>query len=296
MKYPYFTIVIPIYNRAFLLKRCLTSIVTQTFTNYEVIICDDGSTDDCYKITESFANIIALTYLYDENWGGPARPRNRGIKAARGEWVCFLDSDDWWYPDKLEKISQFTNQYDVIHHDCDIYSKHGHKFLKARGRQLLAPVFVDLMTGWNGLHTSTVCVRRQLLQECEGFSEDRNLIAIEDFDLWLRLSEKTDRFLHIPQSLGGYWIEEDGISAFSEKSLQRERAVFEKYVSLLNPAFTNYAEKMFAYRQGIIYWHLHRRTESRQMFCKSLWPKKWRNRFLVPVWIAATFLPARHKT
>lgn len=296
MKDPYFSIVIPIYNRAFLLKRCLTSIVTQTFTNYEVIICDDGSTNDCHEIAESFANKISLTYFYDENWGGPARPRNRGIKAARGDWVCFLDSDDWWYPDKLEKISQFTNQYDVIHHDCDIYSKHGHKFLKARGRQLHAPVFVDLMTGWNGLHTSTVCVRRQLLQECEGFSEERSLIAIEDFDLWLRLSEKTDRFLHIPQPLGGYWTEDGGISAFSEKSLKRERAVFEKYIPLLNPAFTNYAEKMFAYRQGIIYWHLHRRTESRQMFLKSLWPKKWRNRFLVPVWIAATFLPARHKT
>ena len=75
-----FSIIIPTYNRALLLKRCLDSLCSQTYRDFEVIVCDDGSTDGTNEIINQFEDKLSLKYLYDTNWGGPARPRNNGIK------------------------------------------------------------------------------------------------------------------------------------------------------------------------------------------------------------------------
>src|SRR5437763_1133783 len=100
MSAPRFSVVIPTYNRAAELERCLESLIAQTFHDFEVLISDDGSTDRSADVARAFSDRLTIQYRWSEHWGGPARPRNLGIRHAASEWVCFLDSDDWWYPTK----------------------------------------------------------------------------------------------------------------------------------------------------------------------------------------------------
>lgn len=285
---PFFSVIIPTYNRAEQLRRALESVVAQTFADFEVIVCDDGSSDHTQEIVASFSDSIPVTYLREENWGGPARPRNNGLKVAQGAWVCFLDADDWWYPGKLATVFSRTGSADVVHHDCAVFDGGGKKFLKMRGRQLSTPAFVDLMTGWNALHTSTVCVKKAILDKVGGFTEERALIAIEDFDLWIRISRITDLFTHIPLALGAYWVSAGNISMFSSKSIERESVVHENYVGYLSPGERREAAKMLSYRKGIILWHLGRYCESRKMFLQAWGARRFRTCLLIPLWIIMT--------
>jgi glycosyltransferase involved in cell wall biosynthesis len=287
---PVYSIVIPTYNRAGLLHRALDSVANQTFRDFEVIVGDNGSTDDTKKVVDSFTQRMPISYTREENWGGPARPRNNGINAATGEWVCFLDSDDWWHPEKLTTVFDKRADADVIFHDCDIFSPHGKKMFRMKGRFLDRPVFVDLLTGWNPLITSTTCIRKEVLGETGGFTEDKSLIGIEDFDLWLRIARVSDRFVYLPRPLGAYWEDGDNYSRFSSQSLVRERTVFETYAPLLPPDEQQYAERMICYRSGLIYWHIGRYRESRKMFRLAIGARLPRHRLLVWCWLAASGL------
>ena len=290
---PFFSVIIPTFNRAEMLRRALESVALQSFRDFEVIVCDDGSTDGSQEVALSFAGRMDVSYLREENWGGPARPRNNGIKVARGEWVCFLDADDWWYPEKLATVFAATTKADVVHHDCAVFDANGKKFLNMRGRQLQSPVFADLMTGWNALHTSTVCVRKALLDEVGGFSEDSALIAIEDFHLWVRIARVSERFVHLPRILGAYWTDGGNISSFSPTSMVRETALHDCFTPLLAGNERREAQRMLCYRKGLILWSLGRNSESREMFGKALGAKRLRTRLLAPLWIAITVVVHR---
>ena len=102
---PFFSVVIPTFNRSPVLKRAIESVLAQSFLDYEILVMDDGSTDDTQAVVESFHD-QRICYYWAENSGGPATPRNRGIDAARADWICFLDADDLWYPDKLERVAE----------------------------------------------------------------------------------------------------------------------------------------------------------------------------------------------
>ena len=94
---PLVSIIIPTYNRAEDLKRALKSVFDQTFRDYEVLVMDDGSIDNTREVVEKIKD-ARLRYERDENFGGPAVPRNRGLRLALGKYIAFLDSDDWWHP------------------------------------------------------------------------------------------------------------------------------------------------------------------------------------------------------
>jgi len=267
---PFFSIIIPTYNRAEKLRRALKSLETQSFRDFEVLVCDDGSTDDTGLVVESFADKLPLRYLHEENWGGPARPRNNGLKAADGEWICFLDADDWWYQGKLAEVASRIEDADVICHDCDVYSEAGKRPVKKRGRHFDSPAFAELMTNGNAIITSSVCVRKNVLEKTDRFLEDKSLIAIEDYELWLRLSRLTDRFLYIPQSLGAYWVDGENISEYTEKYVAREIAVNRKYIDYLCPADRLESELLLSYKIGIAKKCLGLFDESKGYFLKAM--------------------------
>jgi glycosyltransferase involved in cell wall biosynthesis len=101
---PKISVIVPTYNRSELLPRAINSILNQTFKDFELIIVDDGSTDNTKKIIEKYSeNDSRIKYIYQENSGGPPRPKNTGIKIAKGNYIAFLDSDDEWLPSKLEE-------------------------------------------------------------------------------------------------------------------------------------------------------------------------------------------------
>ena len=97
---PKVSVVIPTYNSSQFIVETLESVFAQTYKDYEIIVVDDGSTDNTKEVLQPYTSRIK--YIYKEN-GGPASARNVGIKSAQGEYIAFLDSDDRWLPEKLEK-------------------------------------------------------------------------------------------------------------------------------------------------------------------------------------------------
>lgn len=213
---PRVSVIVPTYNRAAEIGRCLESLVKQTIADFEVIVCDDGSTDGTADVVTTFRDRLDLTFHWSENFGGPARPRNLGLELARGDYVAFLDSDDWWTPHKLARsLQRLETGADVVYHD--LYRVHSVQqrlyWRRVRTRRLVAPVFRDLLQGGNAVPNSSVVVRRELMRKISGFSEDRTLIAWEDYDAWLRLSRLTDRFERLRMPLGYYWEGGNNISS-----------------------------------------------------------------------------------
>jgi glycosyltransferase involved in cell wall biosynthesis len=109
---PFFSIIVPVYNRASLVGETIDSILSQTFTDFELILVDDKSTDNSFEVLQSYAQkdkrIVVLTY--PENQGRCAA-RNTGLDAAAGTWVCYLDSDDWYYPNHLSTFNELIAEY-----------------------------------------------------------------------------------------------------------------------------------------------------------------------------------------
>ncbi|MBI4681161.1 MAG: glycosyltransferase [Nitrospirae bacterium] len=250
---PIFSIIIPIYNRAEKLRRALESVENQSLRDYEVIVCDDGSTDDTRSVVDAFAAKMQITYLWEKNWGGPARPRNNGIRAAQGEWLCFLDADDLWYPEKLKVAARYLSVSDIIYHDLDKYPPGALPIRKKmRGRQLKSPAFVDLMVNGNTICNSSVVVMKRIVVEAGGFSEDKSLIAVEDFDLWLKIARLTERFTYIPSSLGAYWCGEDSITEVSDRQIKRIKTVFANHACYLSNDAKEQSELLFCFMSAKI--------------------------------------------
>lgn len=227
---PQVSVVIPTYNRAKDLKRCLDSLLAQTFRDFEVLVCDDGSTDGTVEVVSLYKDSLELTYHWAENFGGPARPRNTGLRLARGAYVALLDSDDWWAPRKLaESVRRLDAGADLVYHDMFAVrsSRQRLHWHRHRTRELMTPVFDDLLQYGNALCNSSVVVRREILLDVGGFSEDRSLIAWEDYDAWLRIARVTERFERLGETLGYYWTGGGNLS-----SAQRMIGILERFKEL----------------------------------------------------------------
>ena len=118
-----FSVIIATYNRNQYLKECLDSLVNQTFKNFEVIVVDDGSTDNTEETIKKFTDVLHLKYVKIPNSGYPAKPRNVGVKNASAEWLCFLDSDDKWTKDKLKTCVSYLKDYDVVYHKLKYFGE-----------------------------------------------------------------------------------------------------------------------------------------------------------------------------
>lgn len=204
MRKPFFSVIIPTYNRFLFLKIALNSVFRQNFSDYEIIIVDDGSTDETAKGLEKMRPAIAngvkkVKYFYTEN-KGPAAARNYAIGKALGEFICFLDSDDRFRDDKLKTAYEFIKKYPQykIFHTEEIWYRNGslleqkiyHK--KPSGR-----VFENAVKMCS-IGMSTSIIKKEVFKEIGLF--DETMPACEDYDFFLRAANKYDVFL-IPQFL-----------------------------------------------------------------------------------------------
>lgn len=178
------SVVIPAFNRAHLLGRALASVLAQSRSATEIIVVDDGSTDETRAlITGKFPG---CRYLYQEN-RGVSSARNHGIKAARGEWIALLDSDDEWYPSKLEsQVDLLVGQPHLrLCHTEEIWIRNGRrvnamkKHAKSGGN-----IFQNCLPRCV-ISPSSALIQRSLLFEVGMF--DELLPVCEDYDLWLRI-------------------------------------------------------------------------------------------------------------
>ncbi len=204
---PLVSIIIPTYNRAKDLKRALQSVFDQTIADWEVLVIDNHSIDETDSLIKSFSDPrIKLFKIHNE--GVIATSRNLGLKHALGEYIAFLDSDDWWMPKKLEISLKYLGLgADVVYHDLFTVVKPHQKLFwkKTCTRDLKPPIFNDLLENGNGLLNSSVVIRKELLNKINGLSEDRNLVAAEDYEAWLRVAKVSEKFKKIPRTLGYYW-------------------------------------------------------------------------------------------
>lgn len=217
---PFFSIVIPTYNRAEKLKYTLASVLAQSFTDFEVLVMDDGSTDNTQAVVDSFQD-LRIIYSWAENSGGPATPRNRGINAAKADWICLLDADDLWYPDKLKRVHDViakNSGLDLIcHNEMMSVLSTGSKSLLRYG-PFEADFYRIMLTLGNRISTSATIVRRDFLNmHSLRFNQSPDYVIVEDYDMWLRVALNKGIFYFIKEPLGEYIIESDNISSNLEK-------------------------------------------------------------------------------
>jgi len=263
------SIIIPTYNRAQDLDRCLNSLCEQTYKSFEVIVCDDGSNDHTARIVSSYESKLQLVYHFSENWGGPAVPRNLGIRYSKAPWICFLDSDDWWFPNKLSNCIEFMSDHDFIFHDVEDYA--GSTLIE---KKIFPKIFEylkfaspkDILWDGNFIPCSSVCVRKELA-EGSFFPEDKDIIALEDYFAWLRLFQKKDiRIKHVRMALSAYSINVDNISAYNRKYLDRLFSLKKKIRQDLN---LDTGKSCLNYVIGVNLLHLDELEKARKFFMYS---------------------------
>jgi len=205
------SVVIPAYNAGPYLSRTVHSVLNQTHAADEIIVIDDGSTDNTREVAEQFGSMI--TYIYQEN-SGASGARNTGIKAAGNEWIAFLDGDDEWLEGKLEKqigllkrnphLDWTTGNFVICHCQQDSLEE---KLDSAKAERLLGgrEYFLEYFrafalgaTGWTG----TMLIRRELLEEA-GMFRVGQLLA-NDLDMWWRIGYLRPKIGYSPETLAVY--------------------------------------------------------------------------------------------
>ena len=181
------SVVIPTFNRLSVLTRALDSAINQTIKPHEIIVIDDGSSDQTRNwIRNKFPEI---NYFYQKNMG-VSTARNTGIDMAKGDWIAFLDSDDEWDKAKLELQSKaIHNNKDIpLSHTNEIWIKNGVRINQKRGHQKFGGQIFNRCLKKCIISPSTVIIRKDIFNEIGLF--DTSLPVCEDYDLWLRVTAR----------------------------------------------------------------------------------------------------------
>jgi glycosyltransferase involved in cell wall biosynthesis len=226
-KVPTVSVIIPTYNRAHLVGRAIKSVLSQTYQDFEVIVVDDGSSDNTEDVIKSIGDARLLYVRHEKNVGSNAA-RNTGIRLARGKYIAFQDSDDEWHRDKLQQeVPILENNLDVgvvysgfwrIKGDDRIYFP----FPSRRPRN--GHINESLLYG-NFISTQ-VLMRADVLRKTEGF--DEKIPRLQDWELMLRLS-KVCRFRFIDAPLFTAYYTNDSLSADNSKLIHALELIMEKY-------------------------------------------------------------------
>lgn len=206
---PYFSVVIPLYNKEIYIKRTLESVLAQTFTDFEIIIVDDGSTDTSCDIVESI-NDPRIHLICQEN-GGPSKARNRGIKEAKGQFIAFLDADDEWLPEKLEKQYVFHTENSDVVWSCTAFEASGGKreeHISYSKDGVIDDALVAIMDRMT-IQTSTVVIKKSV------FENDRLLFnesfkRSEDREVWYKMACLYHVIGYVNDELLIYYVETEG--------------------------------------------------------------------------------------
>ena len=183
---PLFSVIIPAHNRYDMARRAVESVLAQTLTDYELILVDDGSTDDTPLIEEEYPGRIDFIRIPH---GGVSAARNAGIMRAAAPWIAFLDSDDLWLPEKLERQGRFIRERPefLIHQAGETWIRRGRR-VNPRAKHMMREgrIFIDSLALCL-ISPSAVVMARELFHRHGLFDED--LPACEDYDLWLRVTK-----------------------------------------------------------------------------------------------------------
>lgn len=201
---PSVSVVIPAYNAERVLAEAIQSVLAQTYEVTEIIVVDDGSSDHTCDVAAGFAK----THVIKQQNGGPGAARNTGIKAASGEWIALLDSDDLWLPRKTEiQLAYITPDTGVIY-----------------ANQFDSIEFGKLWHRQAHITPSGALVRKQALVDVGGFEETRAIIGVEDVNVWLKIALTNWRFVKSEVDVFGYRPTAQSLSGNDLKMARAELA------------------------------------------------------------------------
>lgn len=210
MNDPLVSVIVPAYQAAAWISDCIESVIRQSYSNWELIIIDDGSTDNTKKICLGYTMIDSrIKYFYQKN-SKQGKARNLGIFKSQGDFLAFLDADDVWLPGKLE------NSLDIINaHKCDIvvtgakvwdgtenWQNSPNKHVEAS--EYFGQVGFYKFALGNRVVMSTALIRKEVLESIGGFDEDLKISSAEDYDLWLRCIKAGKLILSVDECMTLY--------------------------------------------------------------------------------------------
>ena len=182
---PQVSVIIPTYNRSWVIKEAIDSVLAQDYKDFELIVVDDGSTDHTSEVLDSYRNDIKV---FSQKNKGVSAARNRGIAEASGKFIAFLDSDDLWLPQKLTVQIEFFNQTPdaLICQTEEVWIRNGLRVNPRKRHKKPSGMIFKPSLELCLVSPSAVMIRRSLFDRVGGF--DEALPACEDYDLWLRIS------------------------------------------------------------------------------------------------------------
>lgn len=270
---PEISVVIPTFNMARFVGEAVRSVLDQTFADFEVLVVDDGSTDNTREVIAAIDD-PRVRYLHQEN-RGLAGARNAGIEAARGSFIAFLDADDLWLPDKLARQRQlfadrpwvglvYTGAY--VMEGGQVFACHRGRYRGHVVRELLT---VDNIVVGSG---SAAMVRRECFDRVGLF--DESLSACEDWDMWLRIAARYP-FDFVEQPLVKLRTHAGGMQRQAERMHRATRALFDKI--LADPALSDHVREtrtqvtsLADFMVGRSYYFAREMPEARRYFLRSL--------------------------
>jgi len=208
-----YAVVIPAWNAAAHIRTALDSVFAQTRAPAQVVVVDDGSPNGAALIQALEPYGDRVTLLHQAN-AGPAAARNTGVHACTTQWVAFLDADDHWLPEKMQR------QLALAEGDARAGLLHG----CARANLPRLPKELDFATLWrrNRICTSMTVVRRSAFEQLGGFDASPQLVGAEDYHLWLRIAHAGWRVLAVPELIGHYTPAEGSITSRIERCAHAE--------------------------------------------------------------------------
>ncbi len=212
------SVIIPTYNRGNIIENSITSVLNQTYTNLEVLIIDDGSTDNTKEIIDKFDDKRIKYIKLKDNYGG-SNARNIGIKSATGKFISFQDSDDIFYPKKLEiQMKNIINQKSDLDF-CKIkviFNSSYHHFVPNSRQEIninKTNFFTELISNGNFISTQSILVRKKFIEK---YLFDINMPRLQDYELLLRMIPKV-KLSYSREVLVELHIQKDSLQSSQEK-------------------------------------------------------------------------------
>ena len=286
---PLVSAVIPTFDNAEMVVEAVRSVLDQTWPRMEVVVVDDGSTDDTLVRLKEFADRIRVVRMEHQ---GPAVARNAGIRASAGEYIGFLDSDDLWMPEKVDKSMaalRATRDPGVVYTGVRIRETD-------TGRSYLLPQYTtsgwmarDLFLECKGVNTSTLVVKRECLDAVGGFDEE--FFRAQDWDLMVRLAEKFP-YVHVPEPLTERRMHKRSLSVTHRDLYAKYNLLVIRKALARNPElYETLKDDALArayHRFGMLHYGEFRLKEARAEFRRSL-SHRWH--IAVASYFLRTFLP-----
>jgi len=210
---PLVAVIIPTFNRAALLERAVQSVLHQTFRDFELVVVDDGSTDNTAELPVFKNPDPRLCSIRLPENRGVSAARNAGVKATTAPWLAFLDSDDEWLPEKLEKQVRWTQLHPDMYivQTREIWIRHGRRVNPPKTHEKIEGDLFAASLERCMITPSSVMLRRTLFELAGGFNE--SFQACEDYDLWLRITCRCPAGLVVEYLLKRYGGHADQLSA-----------------------------------------------------------------------------------